>query len=256
MTTKVRWSSMPRVSIVQDEEDSEENENGSKESEGSLSADDNDAADRRKRGPNHSTNGCADESGRIPLTQQYSWPKNKDNEVKAAWNTASTDRLQDIFCLAQKKAMENSKSENIIDWKGYGPPWLSVEHWNDIIEKKRNNEGWKKKSKLGRDNRLTIKSGTITKHTAGSIKIAVHKQRLEKYDIAIHEKYGSNVSQPKIDIEAWGEAIPGPSKGGRLYGLGIQRKSLHEDVTSFGLPNVPYDGQVDFINLQEEFHSA
>ncbi|CAA3015386.1 Hypothetical predicted protein, partial [Olea europaea subsp. europaea] len=59
-------SSMPRVSIVQDEEDREENENGSEESDGSLSTDDNDAADCRKRGPNHGTNGSADESGRIP----------------------------------------------------------------------------------------------------------------------------------------------------------------------------------------------
>ncbi|KAL2500691.1 Transposase associated domain-containing protein [Forsythia ovata] len=59
----------------------------------------------------------------------------------------------------------------------------SAKHWNEIIEKQWNNERWKTKSKSGRDNRLTLKSGTITKHTAGSITIAAHKLKL-------HEKLG------------------------------------------------------------------
>ncbi|CAA2977961.1 Hypothetical predicted protein [Olea europaea subsp. europaea] len=68
-----------------------------------------------------------------------------------------------------------------------------------------------------------------------------HKVKLllvvqEKYDNAIQEKYGSNVSQPEIGIEAWCEATQVPCKGSRLYGLGIQRKSLHKDVTSSGSP--------------------
>lgn len=98
--------------------------------------------------------------------------------MEKAWKTASTDRLRDIFCLARKNAKENSRSENVDKWKGHGPLWLSAEHWNEIIEKRWNNEGWRKKSKLGRDNRLTVKSGSITKHTAGSITIAAHKLRL------------------------------------------------------------------------------
>ncbi|CAA2965441.1 Hypothetical predicted protein [Olea europaea subsp. europaea] len=232
MTTKVRWSSMPRVSIVQDEENSKENENGSEESDGSLSADDNDAADCRKKGPNHGTNGCANESGRIPLTaylrgpyptfslvpvdtekflwerfQQYSWTKNKDNEIYFVW-----------------------------------------------LERRQ----WKIHEKLGKPPTASQLFECVHRRNMGEGDFVDNKLRFvwEKYDIAIHEKYDSNVSQPEINIETWREAIPGPCKGGRLYALGIQRKSLHEDITSSGLPNVPYDGQVDFITLQEEFRST
>ncbi|CAI9764754.1 unnamed protein product [Fraxinus pennsylvanica] len=68
MTSRVRWSSMPRVPRLQDEEDNDWIENGYEDSDGSLSADDNDGLDCRKRGPNHGSNICADETGRIPLT--------------------------------------------------------------------------------------------------------------------------------------------------------------------------------------------
>ncbi|CAA3020177.1 Hypothetical predicted protein [Olea europaea subsp. europaea] len=193
MSRLVRWTSMPRVPRLQDEEDNGWTETGSEDTDISLSSEDNDRPD---------------------------------------------------------------------------------EHWNEIIGKHWNNEGWKKKSKLGRDNRLTVKSGTITKHTASSITIAAHKLRLyeklgkpptaaqlfervhrqkkgegdfvdnksqmvyEKYENVIHDKYGSNVSsQPEIDIEAWCEASQGPSKGGRLYGLGIHYPRLHK----VGISS-PYDG--------------
>ncbi|XP_022860991.1 uncharacterized protein LOC111381444 [Olea europaea var. sylvestris] len=74
----------------------------------------------------------------------------------------------------------------------------------------------------------------------------------EKYENAIHDKYGSNVSsQPEIDIEAWCEASQGPSKGGRLYGLGIHHRKLHKVGISSS-----YDGQADIINLQEELRDA
>ncbi|XP_022869403.1 uncharacterized protein LOC111388822 [Olea europaea var. sylvestris] len=68
MTTRVRRSSMPRVPRVQDEEDNYWIENGFEDTDGSLSANENDGLDCRKRGPNHGTNVCADESGRILLT--------------------------------------------------------------------------------------------------------------------------------------------------------------------------------------------
>lgn len=59
---------MPRVPRVQDEEDNYWIENGFEDTDGSLSANENDGLDCRKRGPNHGTNVCADESGRILLT--------------------------------------------------------------------------------------------------------------------------------------------------------------------------------------------
>ncbi|CAI9778818.1 unnamed protein product [Fraxinus pennsylvanica] len=59
---------MPRVPKLQDEEDNDWIEKGSEDTVGSLSANDNDGLDCRKRGPKHGINVCADESGRIPLT--------------------------------------------------------------------------------------------------------------------------------------------------------------------------------------------
>jgi hypothetical protein len=72
----------------------------------------------------------------------------------------------------------------------------------------------------------------------------------------MHEKYGSTVSQPEVDIEAWCEASQAPRKGGRVYGLDIQRNSLHKDVTFASSSNVPCDGQLDCITLREELRSA
>ncbi|CAI9753299.1 unnamed protein product [Fraxinus pennsylvanica] len=68
MTTRVRWSSMPRVSRLQDEEDNDWIQNGYEDTDGSHSVDDNEELDCGKRGPNHGSNVCPDETGRIPLT--------------------------------------------------------------------------------------------------------------------------------------------------------------------------------------------
>ncbi|CAI9769391.1 unnamed protein product [Fraxinus pennsylvanica] len=68
MPSQVRWSSMPRVPMLQDEEDNDLTETGSESIDISLSSEDNDGPDGRRRGPNHNTNGRPDESGRTPLT--------------------------------------------------------------------------------------------------------------------------------------------------------------------------------------------
>ncbi|XP_022884911.1 uncharacterized protein LOC111401420 [Olea europaea var. sylvestris] len=63
MSRLVRWTSMPRVPRLQDEEDNGWTETGSEDTDISLSSEDNDRPDGRKRGPNHGTNGCPDETG-------------------------------------------------------------------------------------------------------------------------------------------------------------------------------------------------
>ncbi|CAI9764809.1 unnamed protein product [Fraxinus pennsylvanica] len=68
MTTRVRRSFMFRVPKLQDDEDNDWIENGYEDTDGSLSADHNDGLDCRKRGPNHGSYVCVDETGRIPLT--------------------------------------------------------------------------------------------------------------------------------------------------------------------------------------------
>ncbi|CAA2982811.1 uncharacterized protein LOC111397521 [Olea europaea var. sylvestris] len=67
MSHRVRWNSMPRVPRLQDEEDNGWTEAGFEDTNISLSSEDNDRPDGRKMGPNHGTNGCPDETGRIPL---------------------------------------------------------------------------------------------------------------------------------------------------------------------------------------------
>ncbi|CAI9764518.1 unnamed protein product [Fraxinus pennsylvanica] len=68
MPSQVRWSSMPRVPRLQDEEGNDLTETGSESIDISLSSEDNDGLDGRRRGPNYGTNGRADEYGRTPLT--------------------------------------------------------------------------------------------------------------------------------------------------------------------------------------------
>ena len=75
--------------------------------------------------------------------------------------------------------MQYFNTDKISECKGYNKSkWISVQIWDQLIENEWGTERWEAKSKKGKQNRLTEKEGTITKHTSGSVSFPVHEYRM------------------------------------------------------------------------------
>lgn len=79
---------------------------------------------------------------------------------------------------AKRKCGIPEENRTIIDLKGHGPHCIKPEHWNELTDTYWNNEKWLKKSENGKKNRCSTKSGSISKHTGGSIPFALHAKMM------------------------------------------------------------------------------
>lgn len=92
-------------------------------------------------------------------------------------------RFKDILQVERKKAMAHFGTDRIIECKGYNlSPWINVQLWDQLIDQVWGTQQWEAKSQKGKQNRLTVKEGTITKHTGGSVPFLVHAHRLVSND--------------------------------------------------------------------------
>ncbi|KAL2532592.1 putative transposase-like protein [Abeliophyllum distichum] len=164
---------------------------------------------------------------------------------------------------ARNQAKCKSQSDNPVDWRGHGPPWIRAEHWDSLVNYW-NTDKWKNNAKIAKENRITQgQDGEMKKHTAGSVSFVTTKKRLEKdmdrpmsqlelfshvhktnhglgdfidkkskrvydkYKSSIEFKYGTDRdNQPEFDPDSWINAVNGPSKG-RIYGFGPRQPVSH-----------------------------
>ncbi|CAI9775236.1 unnamed protein product [Fraxinus pennsylvanica] len=165
---------------LQDEEDNDLTETGSKSIDISLSSEDNDGPNGRRKGPNYGTNGRADKSGRTPLTVGGN-----------RFITPSTSR---------------AVSANLKSYLGGPYPTCSLVPVD--IKKKLLWERFQLRlhEKLGKPPTASQLFERIHRRNKGEGDFVDNKSRIfyETDDNAINEKYGSNASShPEIDIEAW-----------------------------------------------------
>jgi hypothetical protein len=109
---------------------------------------------------------------------QYKWLPQDDRLVKKTWEKTAVSLFKDILFKARDIAKKEAKSRLLINMKGHGPHWMDKAIWDELVDNHWDTEGWKRKSKVGHDNRLTEKDGSITKHTGGSIPFALSRKRM------------------------------------------------------------------------------
>ncbi|KAL2467182.1 Uncharacterized protein Adt_43033 [Abeliophyllum distichum] len=129
---------------------------------------------------------------------------------------------------ARNQAKCKSQSDNPVDWRGHGPPWIRAEHWDSLVSYW-NTDKWKNNAKIAKENRIKQgQDGEMKKHSTGSVSFVTTKKRLDKYKASIEFKYGTDRdNQPEFDPDSWINAVNGPSKGGRIYGFGPRQPVSH-----------------------------
>lgn len=80
-----------------------------------------------------------------------------------------------MFNVARKQALKAAKSDDLNDARRFRPAWVQEDIWNELIDHW-TSESWQHKSKVASENRMTLKDGSIAKHTGGSKSFASHKR--------------------------------------------------------------------------------
>ncbi|PWA54930.1 hypothetical protein CTI12_AA430850 [Artemisia annua] len=84
--------------------------------------------------------------------------------------------------MLDMESWQHRRGSNIADMPH---PQSSLKSWSDIIDRE-----WQRKLKAGRENRLTLADGQVTKHTCGSIWIDQHRLRMKRGGpVSSHEVY-------------------------------------------------------------------
>ncbi|KAG8635030.1 hypothetical protein MANES_17G120650v8 [Manihot esculenta] len=108
---------------------------------------------------------------------RYAWDESEEGMVRIAWEKIGKERLRDILNRVRSELLRKHKKTDVAYLYNLGPDWMETEIWNELVAYWSTPE-WRKKSEAGKTNRNVEKDGTITKHSAGSIKLEVHENRL------------------------------------------------------------------------------
>lgn len=117
------------------------------------------------------------------LQLRYKWDNITDREMKKVWDENAGERYRSTIHLAKKAALslayeELEREPAIVDMIGRGPEWMDAKVWNNLVNNHWNKENHKIKCEVARNNRMTMKDGSITKHARGSISFGTHRERM------------------------------------------------------------------------------
>uniref|UniRef100_A0A6N2KI17 Uncharacterized protein n=1 Tax=Salix viminalis TaxID=40686 RepID=A0A6N2KI17_SALVM len=197
-----------------------------------------------------------------PTVKKYAFPGEDEAIVRKIWEDKARISLNQQLARARNKAMSIIKTKNIIDCLDKGPVWIQNEDWNTMINDVWSTDGFHKRSKSSKQNRLKKTDGKISTHSAGSVSFASYRASMqeqaggkelpwdevfsalhqkandtgtfvynrskivvEKYRNEMITRYGPDEdNHPSFDGAAWCEASGGVSKG-RVYGAPRMLKS-------------------------------
>ncbi|KAH7672015.1 putative transposase Ptta/En/Spm plant protein [Dioscorea alata] len=209
---------------------------------------------------------------------KFMWPIEKTKVVRTIWETTCKERLRGMLEEERKRAMRHFGVSDISKCKGYNVGWIRVDIWDRLVSDVWTSNAWKNRSIIGKQNRMTEKDGSITKHTGGSIPFMVHAERMEKelkrkptygelfnrthkrekgqgdfvdhksknvsetYTSSMSQKYGSDeANHPEFDPEVWCDAIGGrETTRTHFYGFGITPRGKNFVSTSINVGDASY----------------
>ncbi|KAJ7950622.1 Transposase, Ptta/En/Spm, plant [Quillaja saponaria] len=151
--------------------------------------------------------------------------------ARIVWEKTAQERFNQLLHNTRNMARVKSRSQNPLDWRGFGPAAIQSEYFNELCETTWNIEEWKHKSATAMKNRSSMPEASV--HVRGLYTFVRHKEIMhvsqysqnvnEGYSGRVIEKYGedgsSSSTEPVIDMDAW-LCSTGQPKKGRVYGFG------------------------------------
>ncbi|CAK8531106.1 unnamed protein product [Lathyrus sativus] len=139
--------------------------------------------------------------------RKYKWLLEHEDEIKNIFDHKASDAYSNTMYRVRKKIDPGD--------------WIPTETLK-ILEKKWNDDKWKRKSEINTHNRR-FSDGPL--HTRGSIPTTEHYKRLNEYEKRILERdsqeaHGDDVSSHQSDNNIFLDVVGGVDKKGRIYGLG------------------------------------
>lgn len=80
--------------------------------------------------------------------------------------------------MMEEERSQAKKHFGVSECKRYNEGKVRVDIWDRLIHNVLNTEAWKNLSRKAKQNRITDKDGSITKHTSGSIPFLLHMERM------------------------------------------------------------------------------
>ncbi|OMO57352.1 Transposase, Ptta/En/Spm, plant [Corchorus olitorius] len=185
------------------------------------------------------------------MHNKYKWPQSEHGRIEKLFFLTAGRAFSTMMNKARKWAMRKAKTTNIAETKEYFPEFVGAEIWAWLIDNVWTTDDWLRKSQAGSKNRLTLKDGSISKHTSGSIPMLLHGRKLKekryvsdaevfdkthkrangefvdnksknaskKYADEMVVKYGDAAANHEFDPEVWSKVVGGVGHG-YLYGFG------------------------------------
>ncbi|KAL8224245.1 hypothetical protein R6Q57_019720 [Mikania cordata] len=188
----------------------------------------------------------------------FSWEPSEEFANRQGFENVLKDRYGDIMLEMRKESANNARAnghfiinsqDNFNIMCDFPPRMVSQDVWRQLCLIW-NTDDWAKKSERGRDNRMKVdSSGSISRHTGGSVGYDEHRIRLESYSIYMVEKYGEDETQHPIgDIDLWER-----SQGEKKQSFGIGSSDRHFILTGTPSSSIGFTpSNVMFEQSQQE----
>ncbi|KAJ7979019.1 Imidazole glycerol phosphate synthase subunit HisF [Quillaja saponaria] len=94
--------------------------------------------------------------------------------ARIVWEKTALERFNQLLHNARNMARVKSRSQNPLDWRGFGPAAIQSEYFNELCETTWNTEEWKHKSAAAMKNRSSMPEASV--HVGGSRTFVGHKE--------------------------------------------------------------------------------
>nr|GEW21600.1 hypothetical protein [Tanacetum cinerariifolium]GEW22182.1 hypothetical protein [Tanacetum cinerariifolium] len=128
--------------------------------------------------------------------------------VHDAWENNMKKRYPNIMSKTRRESMKLAKVVGVqfegadcTILKPYNTEWIKSKHWEDMIDCVWKTKKWLNKAISGSKNRNTVKEGSVSKHSAGSITISQHKRKFNYLDSVHGELKEELKEEVKVDLK-------------------------------------------------------
>jgi len=106
------------------------------------------------------------------------WLPEHEAGIRHSWEQTHKRNYKNTIYRFKKKAIEEAGGDDPRDIQKVVPKNMSSSDWEAICGGHMNAPAYRDKCKKAKQNRMTEKDGSITKHTGGSISFAEHGRRM------------------------------------------------------------------------------
>ena len=106
------------------------------------------------------------------------WVPEHEVDIRHSWEQTHKRNFKNTIYRFKQKAIKEIGVDDPSNIKKVVPKNMSSSDWEAICNGHMSDQAYKERCKKAKQNRLTEKDGSITKHTGGSIPFAEHARRM------------------------------------------------------------------------------